>query len=331
MAQFHLRHARTLFTSVAMLSLMNACGVRPDRDAPKPVAQTVTAPTRESVVGKTPGAPASVTTNATTLAPAGAATAAGTGETAPTAPFVQPTAPVIDWAYVNEKVITPSCLKCHTAARPAHGVSVETYAAVKASLDIINKVALIDKTMPKRNPLPEDQAQILSVWIAAGAPETVSSAADVTTPAPAAPVVIVREPVTPADPTTPAPTPLPPVVIPVPTVPTVPSDPIIPAPAPVPQPPVIISPAPTTPVVLDWATINEQVIKVSCVRCHSAPHNAGGINLETYASVKAVIDEINTSAIVEGSMPPRKPMPDDAKALLKAWIDAGSPETVPTR
>jgi len=114
------------------------------------------------------------------------------------------------------------------------------------------------------------------------------------------------------------------------TAPAVGTEPLPPVTAPTvgaePLPPVT-APVVSAPVIADWATINEKVIKANCIRCHTA--NNEDYNFETYAGVKALAPQILDAVFVRASMPPRnRKIPDDQKALLKAWLDAGAPETV---
>lgn len=72
--------------------------------------------------------------------------------------------------------------------------------------------------------------------------------------------------------------------------------------------------------------IKTQVLDGQCLRCHSAAGgNRGDVNLETYANVKSWLFEIEDT-VNNNIMPPRRPLPDDLKDLLKKWIELGAPE-----
>lgn len=86
----------------------------------------------------------------------------------------------------------------------------------------------------------------------------------------------------------------------------------------------------SAPTATDFTLIKAQVFQPYCLRCHSAAGgNRGGINLETYASVKPLLTRIK-SAVNSGFMPPSGPLPDATKKLLIDWIDAGGVEKVST-
>lgn len=80
---------------------------------------------------------------------------------------------------------------------------------------------------------------------------------------------------------------------------------------------------------VSFATVMSEVIAPKCLECHSsAGGNRGGVNLETYAAVKAEVTAIRAT-IANDSMPlNRAPLTANQKALLNKWIDAGAPETV---
>jgi hypothetical protein len=74
-----------------------------------------------------------------------------------------------------------------------------------------------------------------------------------------------------------------------------------------------------------------------CLGCHSGPRPKGGLDLADRASAlrggkhgKAIVPgNIDASLawerVADGSMPPKKPLPDAAKAVLRNWIAAGAP------
>ncbi len=79
---------------------------------------------------------------------------------------------------------------------------------------------------------------------------------------------------------------------------------------------------------LAFANVYGRVIRPNCVGCHG---NGGGINLESYANVKANLSKIYQAAITERKMPkaPNAPLSANDLGLLNAWIQAGAPETAP--
>lgn len=76
-----------------------------------------------------------------------------------------------------------------------------------------------------------------------------------------------------------------------------------------------------------FATIQSQILAPRCYECHSSSGgNRGGINLESYQTVKnmarAVLASVNNN-----SMPlNRSPLTTAQKQLLASWVSAGSPE-----
>ena len=84
---------------------------------------------------------------------------------------------------------------------------------------------------------------------------------------------------------------------------------------------------------ISYKMINDALLKPNnCTFCHGAPgSNMGGLNLETYANVKANIVAINQAVISKKVMPPSGPLADADLKLLSAWISAGAPENVPTK
>ncbi|MBC7531878.1 MAG: hypothetical protein H7318_09885 [Oligoflexus sp.] len=79
---------------------------------------------------------------------------------------------------------------------------------------------------------------------------------------------------------------------------------------------------------MTWDYVNKTVFIPNCISCHSlAGGNKGRVNLETYANVKARIDDIEFEVISQQSMPPDAPVDSEAANALKAWIAAGIPET----
>jgi len=76
---------------------------------------------------------------------------------------------------------------------------------------------------------------------------------------------------------------------------------------------------------LNFSTVYSQVLRPSCIGCHGS---SGGVNLESYASVKVEISKIYESTIVQRKMPkaPTESLRDEQLGLLNAWIEAGAPQ-----
>lgn len=82
----------------------------------------------------------------------------------------------------------------------------------------------------------------------------------------------------------------------------------------------------------DFNSVMEFSIRPACLECHSAPRNASGINLETYAAVKADIGAVK-SALETSFMPDSvgRSMTDEQRSFFLDWISAGAPETAQTQ
>lgn len=79
---------------------------------------------------------------------------------------------------------------------------------------------------------------------------------------------------------------------------------------------------------LSFASVKALVLQAHCLPCHSqAAGNVGGINLETYANVFPLVQEIQ-SAVSSNHMPlGGAALPANEKAILFAWINDHAPET----
>lgn len=79
----------------------------------------------------------------------------------------------ISFAEIQTQILKPSCIGCHSAAAPSGGVSLDTYAKVKAEIAAINKTTVLrqDPVMPQNGSLSASKIQLLKSWIEQGAPE----------------------------------------------------------------------------------------------------------------------------------------------------------------
>jgi len=78
-------------------------------------------------------------------------------------------------------------------------------------------------------------------------------------------------------------------------------------------------------------TIKTLLNNYGCFGCHIGPNPPGGINLETYANVKIVVDNGRFYGAITHA-PGYRPMPDGAAKMndcdiskIKVWIDSGAP------
>lgn len=81
-----------------------------------------------------------------------------------------------------------------------------------------------------------------------------------------------------------------------------------------------------------YVEIRNQVLAPFCYRCHSAAAgNRAGVNLESYATVRKNITKIYSAAVVQKTMPPRRPLPQSGYELLRVWIEGGAPQNEVTK
>ncbi|MFY7928380.1 MAG: hypothetical protein ACOVS5_05885 [Oligoflexus sp.] len=81
---------------------------------------------------------------------------------------------------------------------------------------------------------------------------------------------------------------------------------------------------------LTYAEVKDKVLDPYCTSCHSdAGGNLGATNLDSYAAVKAKAERVRVRTLEDKNspMPPGGAIDLSSKALLKAWLDQGAPET----
>ncbi len=78
---------------------------------------------------------------------------------------------------------------------------------------------------------------------------------------------------------------------------------------------------------VNFKAVSEKVIQARCLECHSAQGgNKGGVNLETYDSVRGQLTSIRDQ-VATSRMPRNRPaLSSQEKEMLFAWIDAGGPK-----
>jgi mono/diheme cytochrome c family protein len=76
----------------------------------------------------------------------------------------------VSYRAVKDRIFTPRCITCHGNSG---GVNLETYASAKEHAGQIAIMALVTKAMPPSGPLPKEEADLLTAWLKAGAPEGV--------------------------------------------------------------------------------------------------------------------------------------------------------------
>lgn len=76
-----------------------------------------------------------------------------------------------------------------------------------------------------------------------------------------------------------------------------------------------------------YATGVAPIMAAKCATsgCHNKQSVAGGLILESYSQVSAASAKIRQRVVVEKTMPTSGPLPSNEIAIIKCWIDAGSP------
>lgn len=78
---------------------------------------------------------------------------------------------------------------------------------------------------------------------------------------------------------------------------------------------------------LDYLNVQVNVLGPQCVSCHSQQGGSkGGLNLESFAQVRAAMNSIYFRSIEKRDMPPREALSSSQMDLLKSWLEAGAPE-----
>jgi uncharacterized membrane protein len=73
---------------------------------------------------------------------------------------------------------------------------------------------------------------------------------------------------------------------------------------------------------ITYAQVNQLIISQSCLTCHSASSDSGGLALTSYANVSAIIDEIKGD-IDSGDMPQNGSLSASQIALFDQWYAQG--------
>lgn len=87
------------------------------------------------------------------------------------------------------------------------------------------------------------------------------------------------------------------------------------------QAPVPVNPVPTPtpkPVTLGWTVVSDRVTS-SCATCHGSTYSSKPNVKRNRAAISRVVNG--------NTMPPRRPLGVCPKAILKAWIQAGMPDS----
>jgi len=71
---------------------------------------------------------------------------------------------------------------------------------------------------------------------------------------------------------------------------------------------------------VSFAMVKEKILAPKCIKCHVAKN---AMPLDTYDAVKANIPRV-ALAVLEGSMPPKKPLNKNLMNLFKTWLGEGA-------
>ncbi|MBC7421243.1 MAG: hypothetical protein H7328_10990 [Bdellovibrio sp.] len=74
----------------------------------------------------------------------------------------------LSYGVLAEKIFIPKCISCHGNAG---NINFESYGEVVRNLALIKKTVFIEKTMPKKGSLSQEELSYLWNWINMGAPE----------------------------------------------------------------------------------------------------------------------------------------------------------------
>lgn len=80
----------------------------------------------------------------------------------------------LNYDEVNERILKPYCLTCHSADNGNRGgVNLETLANVRSMIPSLHRTTVVDKTMPPATDpaLPAPAISMLDEWLSFGAPE----------------------------------------------------------------------------------------------------------------------------------------------------------------
>lgn len=75
---------------------------------------------------------------------------------------------------------------------------------------------------------------------------------------------------------------------------------------------------------IDFRIVSQAVFQTRCVTCHGT---SGGVNMQSYPSVKQNIDRIRM-VLENRRMPKSGPLPEEESRLVLQWIQDGAPEKV---
>ena len=77
---------------------------------------------------------------------------------------------------------------------------------------------------------------------------------------------------------------------------------------------------------ISYSDVASKVFAPACYQCHGEGRALGGVMLDSYASAAAEADAIRDVVFVKQSMPPGDKLAESELRMLRAWLDANTPE-----
>lgn len=74
----------------------------------------------------------------------------------------------LSYGVLSQKLFIPKCVSCHGNSG---NINLESYIEIVRNLSLIKKVVFIEKTMPKKGALTDEELSYLWNWVKIGAPE----------------------------------------------------------------------------------------------------------------------------------------------------------------
>ena len=96
----------------------------------------------------------------------------------------------LSYGVVAQKVFNNRCVSCHGTSG---NINLESYSEVFKNIDVIKKAVFIEKTMPKKGSLTQEELSYLWNWIKLGAPEQAQNGNSTTPPVDIDPMVATYE------------------------------------------------------------------------------------------------------------------------------------------
>ncbi|MES3038382.1 MAG: hypothetical protein V4736_10790 [Bdellovibrionota bacterium] len=80
----------------------------------------------------------------------------------------QEKATVMNYSYINDRILKPKCLTCHDSGQE---VDLSTYENIFSARDSIHRTVFVENSMPKKGLLTDNEKRLLWHWINLGSPK----------------------------------------------------------------------------------------------------------------------------------------------------------------